>query len=259
MERMIPLKRTLVISDIHGELGLLEKLLETANYDAKADQLFLLGDYIDRGPDSKGVLEKVIQLKEAGAIVLKGNHEDMMVKALTTDDERAWKNWTNRNGGSQTLQSYGFSEHQFIIEEDEPFEKPIIYSEKLEEHLQFIHNLEYYVETEDVIFVHAGVHPEKTIDETDPYELIWIRDLFHNGYCGEKTVIFGHTPTKVLHKDKQNFSVFYGENRIIGIDGAAVYGGQLNCLELPGKTVYSIKAEHLQRKKEEKNNDKQTV
>lgn len=258
---MIYLKRTLVISDIHGELDLFEELLKQVNYDPNEDQLILLGDYIDRGANSIGVLDKVIQLKEAGAIVLKGNHEDMMVKAMLTDEERAWKNWTNRNGGSQTLQSYGFSEEQFIIKEDEPFEKPSIHSDKLDEHLQFIQSLDYFVETDDVIFVHAGVHPDKSITDTDPYELIWIRDIFHNGYCGEKTVIFGHTPTKNLHKDKdkQDYSVYFGDNRIIGIDGAAVYGGQLNCLELPSRTVYFVESDKLKEMKEGEIHDKQTI
>jgi len=96
------------------------------------------------------------------------------------------------------------------------------------------------------------------VEETDPYELIWIRDIFHNGYCGEKTVIFGHTPTKNLHKDKLSCSVYFGENRIIGIDGAAVYGGQLNCLQLPGNIIYSVKAKDKKLEKGEKF-EKQTV
>lgn len=246
------MKRTLVISDIHGELELFEELLQVVEYDSNKDQLILLGDYIDRGPNSKGVLEKVIQLKNDGAIVLKGNHEDMMVKSFTTNEERTWKNWTNRNGGKQTLLSYGFSEEEFIVKEEDPFIKPILQSEIVDKHLQFIQNLDYYVEWEDTIFVHAGVHPEKKIEETDPYELIWIRDVFHNGYCGEKTVIFGHTPTKNLHNNKQDYSVFYGDNRIIGIDGAAVYGGQLNCLQLPERIVYSVKGREVTKEGQDK-------
>lgn len=70
---------------------------------------------------------------------------------------------------------------------------------------------------------------------------MWIRDEFHNGYKGEKTVIFGHTETKTLHGDTENCNVYFGNNRIIGIDGGAVYGGQLNCLELPSRKVYSVK------------------
>ena len=229
------------MSDIHGELELFERLLSDVQYNPNKDQLILLGDYVDRGPNSKGVLEKVIQLKAHGAIVLKGNHEDMMIKSLTTDEERVWKNWINRNGGNKTLESYGFNNSDFIVHEEDPFVKPKIHSEELEHHLNFILGLDHFFETDDYIFVHGGVHPTTPLKETDPYILMWIREEFHNGYNGEKTVVFGHTPTTKFHNEKDNHSVFFGENRIIGIDGGAVYGGQLNCLELPDLVVHSLK------------------
>lgn len=104
----------------------------------------------------------------------------------------------------------------------------------------------------------SDIHGELELFEEDPYELIWIRDIFHDGYCGKKTVIFGHTATKSLHKDKLSCSVFFGDNNIIGIDGAAVYGGQLNSLQLPEKNVYSVKANDKDLKKGGLH-DKQTV
>lgn len=234
------MKRTLVISDIHGELEKFEQLLEKIEYDPKMDQLILLGDYVDRGPNAKGVIEKVWRLKESGARLLKGNHEDMMIKALTTDLEKSWNHWVKRCGGDKTLFSYGFSENDIAVSE-ENFQKPVLHSEELKKHLEFIQGLENYIETSEYIFVHAGVHPTTPISETDPYLLVWIRDEFHQGYNGKKTVIFGHTETTLLHKDETNNNVYFGSNRIIGIDGGAVYGGQLNCLELPTQRVYSIK------------------
>ncbi|MBE1554301.1 metallophosphoesterase family protein [Sporosarcina limicola] len=235
------MKRTLVMSDIHGELEMFERLLNNVNYNPQYDQLILLGDYVDRGPNAKLVLEKVIQLKGQGAIVLKGNHEDMMIKALTTNDEKAWKHWITRSGGGQTLASYGFNESEISFNEDDVFSKPEIHSKTLLRHLDFIQNLDPIYQHDETIFVHAGVHPSTPIADTDPYVLMWIREEFHNGYAGDKTVIFGHTPTKNLHLEHNNNSIFFGENRIIGIDGGAVYGGQLNCLELPTKTVFSVK------------------
>lgn len=101
------MKRTLVISDIHGELAMLTALLEKVSYTPGTDRLFLLGDYIDRGPESKATLDKVIELVAGGAVALKGNHEDMMIKSLIDGNERIWRNWTGRNGGDATLQSYG--------------------------------------------------------------------------------------------------------------------------------------------------------
>ncbi|MGN7410846.1 metallophosphoesterase [Sporosarcina sp. SAFN-010] len=229
------MKRTLVISDIHGELDMLTALLEKAAYNSTTDRLFLLGDYIDRGPDSKATLDKVMELVKGGAIALKGNHEDMMVKSLIDGNERIWRNWTGRNGGDATLQSYGFEPESFLFSDDQEFQKPHLYSNHLNRHLEFIRNLPYYIEEDDTIFIHAGVKPGVPLDETDPYELIWIRDEFHTNYKGPKTVIFGHTPTKGFRDDENDNSIYYGSNSIIGIDGGAVFGGQLNCLILPEK------------------------
>lgn len=233
--------RTLVISDIHGEWEMFEKLLAVVHYNPHHDQLILLGDYIDRGPNPKKVLDKVIELQAQGALVLKGNHEDMMIKALTTDDEYAWKHWAHHNGGSNTLQSYGFSESEFIVPEDVEFVKPVLHSKTLARHLEFIQSLDPIIEYDNSIFVHAGVHPIIPIAETDPYVLMWIREEFYDYYAGDKTVIFGHTPTTILHKNNNNHAIYFGKNRIIGIDGAAVYGGQLNCLELPAKVMHYVK------------------
>lgn len=258
------MKRTLVISDIHGELEMFEQLLTNVNYDPRDDQLILLGDYVDRGPNSKQVLNKVIELKKQGALLLKGNHEDMMIKALTQDDERAWKHWAHRNGGGQTLQSYGFKESDYIIPDGEEFIKPKLESQELDQHLAFIQNLDHIIEWEDTIFVHAGIHPEKAIADTDPYTLMWIREEFHKGYKGEKTVIFGHTPATYFHNNPEKHSVYFGKNKIIAIDGAAVYGGQLNCLELPGQKVYAVKSnktihKEVQSNNEVESNDKQKI
>ncbi|MDR6551586.1 metallophosphoesterase family protein [Paenibacillus qinlingensis] len=236
------MKRILVISDIHGELAKFEALLAAARYNSEQDQLILLGDYVDRGPDAKGVIERVMALKEAGARVLKGNHEDLMIKALTTQDERAWKRWAQINGGDMTLQSYGFTEADYALDENaESFTKPELQSDLLSEHLAFITQLEHYIETDDYIFVHAGVQPGVPVSETDPFTLMWIRGEFHTGYSGEKIVVFGHSSTDTLHGDSDNYHVYFGVNRIIGIDGGAVYGGQLNCLELPSQVVYNVK------------------
>lgn len=223
------MKRYLLISDIHGELDLFEQLLDKVKYNPKEDQLVLLGDYIDRGPNSRGVLNKVMALKDEGAIVLRGNHDDMLV-AVANEKENAWNRWW-KNGAIPTLKSYDPSIDKQVLPDTEEFES----------HIQFISNLDYYYETEDYIFVHGGVDPDTPLEETDPYVLVWIRDKFHNGYNGEKTVFFGHTITSKLHGDKENDNVYFGENNIVGIDGGAVYGGQLNCLELPSKEQYSIK------------------
>jgi serine/threonine protein phosphatase 1 len=222
------MKRTLVISDIHGELEKFNHLLEKAGFDVNKDQLILLGDYIDRGPDPKGVLNRVMELKEQGAIVLKGNHDEMM-KAAANQEPGAWERW-EKNGAMYTLKSYDPSIEIMGIPNDNTFQR----------HISFIKEMDYYYQTDDYIFVHAGVDPDIPVEETDPYTLVWIREQFHHGYQGGKTVVFGHTPTAYFH-GKGNDDVYYGKNNIIGIDGGAVYGGQLNCLELETNHVYAVR------------------
>lgn len=222
------MKRILAISDIHGELELFDELLKKVNYNPEEDQLVLLGDYIDRGPDSKGVLNRVMELKDKGAIVLRGNHDEMMVNFI--DGKLGSKERWERNKGLATLQEYDSA----LTRVTNPLTK------EFTAHVNFIKTLDYYYETDDYIFVHAGVEPGVPMDSTDKYKLVWIREEFYDNYNGEKTVVFGHTPTSFLWGERK-LDVYFGENNIIGIDGAAAYGGQLNCLELPSKTVYNTR------------------
>lgn len=224
------MKRILAISDIHGELELFNRLLEQVNYDASTDQLILLGDYVDRGPNAKGVLERVIELEQQGAIVLRGNHDQMMLEAAKGETGAAG-NWL-RNGALPTLQSYDASIKGMKLPGTELFW----------EHVEFLKKTKFYYETDDYIFVHAGVQPDVPVEETDPYVLMWIRDEFHRGYSGDKKIVFGHTPTFMM-RGTQDYRAYFGDNRIIGIDGGAVYGGQLNCLELPGEHVHFVRNE----------------
>lgn len=219
-------KRYLAISDIHGEIDKFEQLLEQTKFDSERDQLILLGDYIDRGTNSKAVIEKVMGLKESGSVVLKGNHEDMMEKAFEHDDNIG--RWM-KNGGGKTLLSYGVEESTMA--------SGLTILNPLREHLAFIKKLDHYFETDDYIFVHAGVEPALSLSSTDPYRLMWIRDEFHAGYNGNKIVIFGHTPTITF---QESHDIYIGSNNIIGIDGGCVFGGRLNCLELPSRMVYYV-------------------
>ncbi|TWT05417.1 serine/threonine protein phosphatase [Planococcus sp. CPCC 101016] len=222
------MKRTLIISDIHGELELFDKLLQKTKFDATEDQLILLGDYVDRGPDAKGVLERVIELKKQGAIVLRGNHDQMMLDAAK-DEPDAKVSWA-RNGALPTLQSYDSLIKDMTLPTADVFWK----------HIDFIKEMDYYHETDEYVFVHAGVQPGKPVQQTDPFILIWIREEFYKVYSGNKTVVFGHTPAFLL-RGTNNYDVYFGDNRIIGIDGGAAYGGQLNCLELPSRRSYYVK------------------
>ncbi|WP_458122407.1 metallophosphoesterase [Paenibacillus sp. Z6-24] len=232
--------RTLAISDIHGELELLDRLLDTINYQPGEDQLILLGDYVDRGSNSRGTLDRVMQLTRDGAIALKGNHEELMHTALTSGREADWNRWLKVNGGLATLLSYGFSREELITLSGEDFHLPDLHSDALLQHLAFIRELPLYYETSDYLYVHAGVEPGKSAAETAPRQLFWIREPFHTGYQGKQLVVFGHTPTFYLHQDAANFNIYYGINRIIGIDGGAAYGGQLNALDTTNGISYAV-------------------
>ena len=223
-------RRTLAISDIHGECKRFEQLLDEVDYDADQDELILLGDYIDRGPDPRGVVDLVIGLRDGGARVLMGNHEQMMVSAFA-GEPMAIGRWF-RNGARTTLQSYG---HPAADADDVPESLEALPG--MAEHLAFLAGLEHYHETDDTVFVHGGVDPETPLAETDPNLLLWIRERFILGYDGPKTVVFGHTATELIHG---SFDVYFGDNKVIGIDGGAVYGGLLHCLELPSRRVHSV-------------------
>lgn len=235
------MSRTLLISDIHGELYLFKELLEQVKYDDAKDQLILLGDYIDRGLASKEVLDFIMTLKENGAKVLMGNHEQIMLDVFEKENKYEWDFWLYTAGGLATMRSYGFTEKDLKKAGDlHDFSLHNFLCEDLIKHLEFIRHLDTSIEQDNYIFVHAGVDPNIPFNQNTKKSLLWIRDEFHQKYEGQKIVIFGHTPTKHLHQDRLNNKIYFGENRIIGIDGGATFGGQLNCLELPSQKVYFV-------------------
>ena len=204
------------IGDIHGNLLHLEQLLEKIKpaLNQEKDTLVFLGDYIDRGPASKGVVDLILQLRKdlPHVVCLKGNHEDMLLDWVLNG-----KNYDLYlyNGGGATITSYS---------QDNEFKLP-------QEHLDFFTSLLLYYETENYIFVHAGIRGGIPLEEQDPHDLIWIRDEFIlSPHDYGKTVVFGHTPLQ---------RVFIAPNKI-GIDTGAVYGGTLTCLELPAQQFYSV-------------------
>ncbi|KGP71296.1 metallophosphoesterase family protein [Pontibacillus yanchengensis] len=200
--------RYLVVSDIHGEFYKLEEVLQEASFDSKEDQLILLGDYIDRGPYSREVVAKVKELVEKqGAIAIKGNHDDLFIRSK--DDEEAMDLW-EMNGASSTLKSYNGV------------------SEEMKEHREWLENhLRLYYETDQYIFVHAGLEPNVPLNEQKEDTMLWTR---HTETIGlGKTVVHGHTPVHNI--------AYYKDQ--IDIDTGAAYGGKLTLLELPTHEVYT--------------------
>jgi serine/threonine protein phosphatase 1 len=219
-------------------------LLTKVNYETSADKLILLGDYVDRGQKSKQVVEEVMNMmKNNNVIVLRGNHDQMMLDALTQTDETFAAHWI-RNGAISTLTSYcGMDLFLEGFDWDKFDDAKILIRKYYSEHLDFLSELPYYHETETHIFVHAGVDPYKqSWKETSNEDFIWIREMFYKqpNMNTDKTVIFGHTPTLHLHNSDE---IWFGEKGDkIGLDGACAYGKQLNLLEIneEGYNTYSV-------------------
>lgn len=192
-------EKIVAIGDIHGCAKSLRALLEQLKPHDDRHFVFV-GDYIDRGPDSKGAVDTVIDFKaDHSCTVLRGNHEQMLIDAFDNGEMALWL----QNGGSETLRSY-----------DESGTK----TELPYQHHHFYRNTKLYHETEDYLFVHAGVDPEATIREAvdNHYteQFLWERShLKQEDNNFEKTIVFGHTPR---HKP------IIGKN-MIGIDTGCVY------------------------------------
>ena len=204
------MKKIFAIGDIHGCYDRLKALMEKIPIDCSRDALVFIGDYIDRGPHSVEVVDYLIQLKNRfpEVIFLKGNHEDMLDKFINGADRSTYL----LNGGQQTLDSYLTKPVQ-----SESFPIP-------PDHMEFFKSLRLYYETEEFIFVHAGLRPRVPLESQNTEDLLWIRDKFvSTKYNFGKRVIFGHTPLKkpLVEPNK------------IGIDTGAVYGNALTCIQLP--------------------------
>lgn len=172
----------IAIGDIHGEIDKLNNLLGKIK-PTFSQTLVFLGDYIDRGKDSAAVVERLLTLKdETNRIFLKGNHEQLFLKALSTLSEEDVANCIV-NGGAKTLKDY-------LLMKKENFEK-------FKTHMKFFRSLEMIYINDFFVFVHAGINPFKTLTQQKYDDLIWIRDDFINNKLkiakwGYK-VIFGHT------------------------------------------------------------------
>lgn len=165
--------RLIGISDIHGEY---EKLCSVLNKIApqKDDSIIFMGDYIDRGAKSKEVVNKIIDMQNiCSCIYLIGSHEYALLHA-NTDEYYNYLFWNY--GGVQTVESYGSFENI------------------LKTHGDFFKSLKFYHETEDYLFIHAGLRPKVPLEKQNEVDMVYIRkDFYNNKTDFPKKVIFGHT------------------------------------------------------------------
>jgi serine/threonine protein phosphatase 1 len=218
--------RIYAIGDIHGRLDLLIRLHEKIAADARRTRarrhvVVYLGDYVDRGPDSKGVVEHLSQGGLAGfeRVHLKGNHEDLMLRFLMGEPvARVWF----MNGGMQTLRSYGVTG---LVEDLPAIARAALTKGVPERHRQFLDGLALSHVEGDYLFVHAGVRPGIPLGRQDAADLMWIREEFlDSGADHGKVVVHGHT---IMPKPDIR------ANRI-GIDTGAFMTGRLTALVLEG-------------------------
>jgi len=211
------MERIFAVGDIHGCLDKLVSLMDIIDVDLKKETLVFMGDYIDRGPHSKEVVDYLIDLARGGnrVVFLKGNHELMLQNYLSGKDKLSFL----YNGGEATLGSYmkggGLNEADLIPPE----------------HLEFFDNLRLYYETENYIFVHGGLKANISLEHQDEWDMLWMRDEFiYSDFDFGKLVIFGHTPFR---------EPLILDNKI-GIDTGAVYGNKLTCVELSAMKFFSV-------------------
>ena len=219
-------RRVYAIGDIHGRLDLLIDLLRRIDND-DADsipcpaELILLGDLIDRGPDSRQVVEHALLLSQSSAVrFVKGNHEEIFIRAAR--GEIAATRFFCRIGGQETLRSYGLSEADYAAMNAEHITDWML-TNIPRAHVDFLDGFADMVEIGDYVFVHAGVRPGVPLHAQEPLDLRWIRaDFLKSSEAFGKVVIHGHTITQ---------SVDEHANRI-GIDTGAYMSGKLTAIGL---------------------------
>ncbi len=212
--------KVFAIGDIHGCATELIELLDQLPLEADSTVVFL-GDYVDRGPHSRQVIDTILDLKSRHHVVaLLGNHEAMMLEFFK-DPSSPLAGFFILNGGSATLASY--------VTEGNHYEVP-------KHHLAFLESLSVFYETESHFFVHAGV-PNIHLKDIDPEkhrnELTWIRHTFLNSdFPWEKTIVHGHTPNTEIQQTE----------RRINLDTGCVFNGHLTAMEVLSREVYQVRA-----------------
>lgn len=202
---------TWAITDIHGCALTFQSLLRSIRF-SREDTLFLLGDYIDRGPRSKQVLDTIIELRSQGYTVecLLGNHDWVMLHALDEPNTEEAYNWKERFGGDATLRSFGCTTEQEIDTK----------------YIDLLQSMDYYREYENLILVHAGLNLTLARPLLDYEAMLWLRYDDQEGqidtsWLGDRMIVHGHTPyprQKICEQLEERQAV-----PIVGIDNGCVY------------------------------------
>jgi serine/threonine protein phosphatase 1 len=226
---------TYAIGDIHGRLDPLTAAMDHIHAHAagRPHRIIFLGDYIDRGPESRGVIEFLMAAERTGPITcLKGNHEALMLGALRRPDGGALPRWL-RNGGDATLRSYGTDAHDL--------------SAVPQEHLNWLARLPFLIHDDHRIYVHAGVTPGIPLDRQDEDACLWIREPFLRAppAAFDRHVVHGHTPTwagkpdpsepeLLPHRSNLDTGAYFTGVLTVGIFDDDLPGGPVSTLRVEG-------------------------
>ena len=230
---------TYAVGDIHGRFDLLEDLLRRiraadGSRGGRELRLVFLGDYVDRGPDSARVIDRVAALAEEGwcaVAALKGNHEELMLKFL--DGAPIGPEWM-KLGGAPTLKSYGVDLKSPVSTPAEWDSVRRAFADRVpDRHVAFLRGLQLWTESGDYLFVHAGVKPSVPMELQRTRDLLWIRGEFTRApRPHEKVVVYGHTPTPEPNVERWK----------IGLDTGAYGTGVLTALRLEGVAQSIVQA-----------------
>lgn len=230
-------RRVYAIGDVHGcnDLlgGLIDGILANREEGERQPLLIFLGDYVDRGPDSSGVIERLIQVRAEfpNSRFLAGNHEEAMLRFLKDfEGGLVWSTY----GGKATMRSYGVEPPADDNDIEGWREAHALFCAAVPEgHRRFLWGLEDQIELGDYYFVHAGVRPDRALSDQATRDLRWIREPFLSDTRRlEKIIVHGHTPGREPHID----------DRRIGVDTWAYNTGVLTAVELDGEGRSFIQA-----------------
>ena len=232
-----PGKRAYAIGDVHGRLDLLEDILRQIERDitkrpTKSNHIIFLGDLIDRGPSSRGVIEKVINYKPDNikCHFIMGNHEEVLLRGLRGEPTHL-VGWL-KHGGDATAESYGIDQAYLRRQGTEALEHALL-SAIPDRHLAFMAGFLDRIQFGDYLMVHAGVRPGTPITEQHPSDLRWIRrDFLDSKVDHGLVVVHGHTVEPKISNQS---------NRI-GIDTGAYKTGVLTAVRLEGEDVCFLQA-----------------
>jgi len=238
------------IGDIHGRLDLTTAALEAIDAraaGAESVRVIFLGDYVDRGPESRGVVELMMRLsRDHRYVCLKGNHEAMMIQCLTggsTDDFTRWMD----NGGRQTLESYGADDWDAAI------------AEVPAEHIRWMRALPLTSGDGHRIYVHAGLMPSTAFERQTEEACLWIRDRFlkASAHQFDGHVVHGHTPhwtgkpepgepELLPHRTNLDLAAYSTDRLAVGVFDAARGGGPIEVLVIEQPNGEPAKVLNLQ-------------